>query len=135
MSGSRAIAATLVVVLTACIATAERPPEQKGDAQLVVSGQLVNVNGKEEKIGEDGILMHYEAELKVANVDKGEGVKAGDTIKVTWIHATKKPSGAFAGAFGHNYNVKKGDRVQAYLMKRDGGTWEVIYNPQGMGKK
>jgi hypothetical protein len=116
------------------MALAERPPEDKKDANAVVVGDLVKITPQEEKIGgnSDGILTKYEAELKVTAVQKGEGVKAGDTLKISWIQITKKPTGNFVGAFGHDYKVKKGDHVEAYLMKRDGGTYEVIYNPAGM---
>jgi hypothetical protein len=125
------------VALTACLAVAERPPEEKKDANVVVVGDLVKITPKEEKIGgnNDGVLTKYEAELKVTRVQKGDGVKAGDTLKIFWIHITKKPSGNFAGAFGHDYKVKKGDQVEAYLMKRGDGKYEVIYNAAGMQKE
>lgn len=137
MTFIRWTAALAVVALVACVASAERPPEQKKDAQMVVMGELTNITEKEDKIGakKDGVLMHYEADLKVTAVEKGDGVKVGDMLKINWIYATKKPTGAFVGAFGHDYGVKKGDQVRVYLMKRQGGMMEVIYSPEGMMKK
>jgi len=120
-------ATVAVVALTACVALAEREREEKKDANVVVVGDLVKITPTEDKIGEnkDGVLTKYEAELKVTAVQKGDGVKAGDTLKIFWTHVTKKPSGLFVGAFGHDFKVKKGERVEVYLMKRDGGTYEA----------
>jgi hypothetical protein len=130
-------AAATAIVVIACGALAERPPEEKKDAQVVVTGKLAKITENTEKIGakKDGVLAHYEAELKVAAVEKGDGIKAGDTLKITWIYVPTKPSGDFVGAFGHDYKVKQGDQVEAYLMKRAGGKLEVLYNPAGMVKK
>jgi hypothetical protein len=124
-------------VLATSVTFAERPPEQKKEAEVVVVGELVKITPKEEKIGgkDDGVLTTYQADLKVASVEKGAGIKAGDTLKITWIRITKRPTGKFVGAFGHDYKVKKGDQVQVYLMKRDGDTFEVIYNQAGMVEK
>jgi hypothetical protein len=123
-----------VVALMAGVALAERPPEQRKDADVVVRGELVKIAPKEEKIGgkQDGVLATYQADLKVTSVEKGAGIKAGDTLKISWIHITKKPTGNFVGAFGHDYKVKKGDHVEVHLMKREGDTFEVIYNQAGM---
>jgi hypothetical protein len=136
MTCLRVTAALAVVALVAGVASAERPPEQKKDADVVVFGDLVKITPKEEKIGskDDGVLTTYQADLKVTSVKKGDGIKAGDTLKITWIQITKRPSGNFVGAFGHDYKVKKDDHVEASLMKRDGGTLEVIYNPAGLEK-
>src|SRR5437879_1975159 len=108
MSYLRLTAVTLAVfALTTCVALAERPPEEKDKADVIAIGDLVKITPKEEKIGdkEDGVLTKYEAELKVTAVQKGDGIKAGDTLKITWIQITKKPTGNFVGAAGHDYKV------------------------------
>jgi hypothetical protein len=137
MTCLRWTATVALVALTACVALAERERQEKKDANVVVVGDLVKITPTEKKIGdnEDGVDTKYDAELKVTAVQKGEGIKAGDTLKITWNRITKKPTGVYAGAVGHEYNVKKGDKVEAYLIKRDGGTYEVIYNPAGMEVK
>lgn len=130
------VAVAVVVMVMNGLALAERPPEDPKDAQVVVIGELTGIAFKEEKVGpnKDGIMTDYTAELKVAVVEKGEGIKAGDTIKITWMHMTTKPTGSFVGAFGHDYKVKKGDTVKAYLMKRGGSPLEVAYDQNCMVK-
>ncbi len=137
MNSLRWSAAVAVIVAAACVAYAERPTEEKKEADVVVTGTLTAIREKDERIGpkKDGVLAQYEADLNVAAVQKGAGIKPGDVLKITWIHITKRPSGGFVGAFGHAYRVRAGDRVQAYLMKRDDGVLEVIYNPSGLEKK
>jgi len=44
-----------------------------------------------------GVLTTYQADLKVTSVEKGAGIKAGDTLKITWIRITKRLTGKFVG--------------------------------------
>lgn len=129
------VVAVAVVVMSGA-ALAERPPEEPKDAQVVVTGALTGIAPKEHKVGpkKDGIQTDYTAELKVAAVEKGEGIKVGDTIKITWMHMTTRPTGSFVGAFGHDYQVKKGDTVKVYLMKRGSSVLEVAYDQPCMVK-
>lgn len=134
----RCMAALAALASVTCVALAERPPENPKDAHVIVTGELTDISPKEEKVGQpnkDGILTDFTAELKVSAVQKGEGIKVGDTIKITWMQMTKKPSGRYVGASGHDYKVKKGDTVTAYLMKRGDGVLEVAYDQKGMVKK
>src|SRR5207302_1314214 len=75
----RAIAAGLVVILVAG-ARAERPPEPRDDARLVVVGTVKKVTTKKSEFGGDGVRTDYTAEVAVDRVEKGEGVKPGETV-------------------------------------------------------
>jgi hypothetical protein len=122
----------LSVVVFATSAHAERPPEQRGDANLVVVGAVSKVMHRSEKFGTAGVHTHYSAEVKVQQVEHGQGVKLGDTLTVTWSHVTKRPSKPFPGAYGHRYDVKAGAKARFWLMDRGEGRWEIIYNADGV---
>jgi hypothetical protein len=53
---------------------------------------------------------------------------------VTWLHVTRRPSRPVAGAYGHRYRLKAGDRARFWLMDRGEGRWEVLYSPDGVQK-
>ena len=121
----------LVLFAAAGASRAERPPETKKDATDIVTGIVQKITPREEKIGRDGVLTTYTAELKVDSVEKGKDIQKGATVKFFWIHITKRPSGGFVGAFGHKYNVRPKDKVRVWLVKRD-KDYEVIYNTDGI---
>lgn len=113
-------------------ASAERPPQKREEATNVVTGVIKQIETKESPFGGDGVRTDYVAEIAVEKSDKGEGVKPGDTIKVTWFRVTKNPTKPIVGAFGHAYAAaKKGATVRVYLMKGK-GDYTVIYNSEGM---
>lgn len=122
----------LALVLFVQAASAERPPEKKEAATNVISGAIKNIETKESPFGGDGVRTDYTAAIAIDKVDKGDGLKAGETVKITWFRVTKNPSKNIVGAFGHSYAMaKKGEMVKVYLMKRGAG-YEVIYNSEGM---
>ena len=120
-----------LALLTAGVSRAERPPEMKKDATDIVTGVVQKITPREEKIGRDGVLTTYTADLKVDSVEKGKDIQKGATVKFFWIRITKRPSGAFVGAFGHKYNVRPKEEIRVWLMKRD-KDYEVIYNADGI---
>lgn len=121
----------LVVLFVLGHANAERPLEKKEDATHVLNGIIKKLDSKESKRFANGILTDYTAEIAIANIKKGAGLKTGDKVKVYWFHVTKPPTQSPPAANGHHQAaVKKGASVRVYLMKRDNG-YEVIYNPAG----
>jgi hypothetical protein len=123
---------SLALALFVQRACAERPLEKKEAATNVVTGVIQKIEAKESKFGDDGVLTRYAADVRIDKVDRGEGLKVGDTVRAEWFHVTKRPSKPFPGAYGHAYAVKKGAAVQLYLVKGSGGGYEVIYNPAGI---
>jgi len=71
-------------------------------------------------------------------VEKGEKVKAGATIPVTWFHVTKRPTRPLPGAYGHGYDLKEKDQAKFWLMDTGPGAsnevWVIIYNKTGVEK-
>jgi hypothetical protein len=134
----KCLCALLAVLVLAVMAQAERPPQSREKAKLVVSATVTKITTKEEAYGGDGIFTYYTAELLVDAVEKGGTVKAGDTITVTWFHATKRSSKPLVGAFGHAYDIKENTKAKFWLMDRaprvPEGVWVVIYNKDGVEK-
>jgi hypothetical protein len=128
------VVAALAAAVLVAAARAERPPEQRDEAKLVVAGTVQKVTTKKDKFGGDGVRTDYTAEVAVDKVEKGEGVKAGETIKVSWFRVTKNPSRPFVGAFGHAYKIKEKDRARFWLMGSPRTGWTVIYNSDGVEK-
>lgn len=128
----------LTVLVFAAMAQAERPPQSRDQAKLVVSGTVKKIATKTSSFGGDGVRTDYTAEVVVDSVEKGAKVKAGDTIRVTWFRVTKAPTRPIAGAFGHSYAIKEKDKAKFWLMDRASGaangSWVVIYNQNGIEK-
>jgi hypothetical protein len=126
------------LMIFAAIAQAERPPQLREDAKLVVTGTVKKITTKETAFGGDGIRTDYTLELLVAAVDQGEKVKAEETITLTWYHVTKRPTQAMPGAYGHSFSLQEKDKAKFWLMDRPAGegekVWEVIYNKDGLEK-
>ena len=135
----KALSALLAVLVFAVVAQAERPPQAPEKAQLVVSGTVSKLTTETTAFGGDGIRTDYTAEVVVDAVEKGETVKVGDTITLTWFHVTKRPSDRLiVGAFGHDYPIKEKDKAKFWLMERGPkvpkGVWVIIYNKNGIEK-
>jgi hypothetical protein len=129
-----AVIAVLVVGLTTAISRAERPPQKRDEADAVVVGKVKKITTKETEFGGDGTRTDYTAEVEVTKADKGDDVKAGETIKVKWFRVTKTPSKPLAGAYGHAYKIKKDDEAKFWLMGSAKKGFEVIYNSDGVEK-
>jgi hypothetical protein len=111
---------------------AERKPQTKEEATHVVTGVIKELVTKDSTFGGDGVRTEYTAEITVGKVERGDGVKANDTIKATWFHVTKRPSNPMPGAYGHSHAAaKKGETVRVFLMKGS-PDYAVIYNSAGI---
>jgi hypothetical protein len=126
-------AALLVALLFALPALAERRPELRKNATLVVVGTVEKLTSEGKKFGGDGVMTTYKAKVKVSKVEKGD-VKVGDVIDVTWFHVTKRPSRPLAGAYGQNHGLKEKDAATFWLLGGEKGKWEIIYNKDGVEK-
>src|SRR5262249_50423457 len=130
----RLASCVILFLVAACPLRAERPPQDKKEATDVVVGVIQKMTLNQKTFAGDGVLTTYVAEVKVDKVERGEGAKAGDTVKVTWFRVTKFPTRPIAGAAGHRYGVREDDMVRAYLVRGKGDLFDVIYNDQGMEK-
>ena len=134
----KCLSVILAVLVFAAMAQAERPPQSRDKAKLVVSGTVKKIATKTSSFGGDGIRTDYTAEVAVDSVEKGGKVKAGDTISVTWFRVTKAPTGPINGAFGHSYAIKEKDKAKFWLVQGGSGSpdrsWVIIYNGNGVEK-
>ncbi len=128
--------ASVVLGLLVAGVQAERPPQKRDDAKLVVVGTVKKITPKESKWFGDGISTTYTAEVAVDKVDRGRGAKAGETIQVTWYRVTKTPTKPPPAAYGHSYPIKAKDRARFWLTgePRGKGAWTIIYNSNGVEK-
>jgi hypothetical protein len=125
--------AVMLALLLAGTASAERIPQPRSEADLVLAGTVARVTSTDKKFGSDGVMTTYVAEVKVSEVEKGKGAKAGETVKVTWFNVTKTPSRPLPGAYGQAHKLKAKDNARFWLMKSK-GPWIVIYNKDGVEK-
>lgn len=129
-------ATCLAMFLSCTLAWAEIRFQEKKDAAAVASGKITDVKGEKKTLGKDGMQIYFTFQLKVASVEKGAGIKAGDTITIKCYTTTKHPSGGFVGAFGHRmegtkeftpYIPKKGDEVKVWLNAMADGAYPMLY--------
>ncbi len=133
------LVALLALSFLASHVRAERPPQSRDKAMLVVSGTVKTIASKKSPyVATDnpnvrlGTLTEYTAEIVVESVEKGEKVRVGDTIKVYWFHVTELTGVAFGGAVGHGYPLKEKSRAKFWLMERTEDCWAIIYNQDGV---
>jgi hypothetical protein len=125
--------ATLTLFAVAVSAPAERPPQTRDKADLVLSGTVKKITTMNTPFGGTGVRTEYTAEVVVNSVAKGDKVKAGDTIELTWFHVTKRPRVPIDGAFGHAYDLRENTKARFWL-KFANGVWEIIYSKDGVEK-
>jgi hypothetical protein len=88
---------------------ADRAPDDRGTAKVVVEGEVVSVDKSA-----DGEHDWFLVSLRVAKVDKGDGVKAGDVLKVSVYRLVRPKPKTFASP-GHDGVPTKGDRIRAFV--------------------
>jgi hypothetical protein len=113
---------------------AERRPEERSEADLVVVGTVSKITAKRDKFGPDGTVTRYAAVVEVKKVEHGKAVRPGQTITVTWSHVTKRPGKPFPAAYGHRHRIKAQDVARFWLMDGGKGQWQIIYNANGVEK-
>ncbi|MFQ3649363.1 MAG: hypothetical protein SNJ75_03450 [Gemmataceae bacterium] len=126
------ILAVILVGISTGLVLAERPPQKRDDAEVVVTGSVEKIQKSDMPFGGDGINTTYTATVKVSKVSKGD-VKVGDTIQVTWFRVTKNPSNPLPGAYGQAHKIAEKDVATFWLL---GGKspYTVIYNLEGIEK-
>jgi hypothetical protein len=125
----------LAVLAFAATARAERPPQVREEARLIVSGTVQKITVETFPFGNDGLRSDYTANVLIDAVQKGKQVKPQQTLAVSWFQITKRPTQPMPGAYGHRYTIKAKDRATFWLMTQNpGGSWALIYSPQGIEK-
>jgi hypothetical protein len=126
----RLISACLLVFVSAV--TAERPPQQRSDADVVLTGIIEKISTRDVAFGGDGVNTTYTATVKITKVTKGD-LKVGDTVQVSWFHVTKSPTCPLPGAYGQDHKLAVKDEATFWLLG-DKAPYTVLYNRDGVEK-
>ena len=112
--------ASLVMVVLIGAVSAELPllteKVRQERAAGIIEGVVTEVKTKDVDRGKGYVDTQYAITIQVQQIDKGDGLKAGETIQVTAWQAKRRPSD-WVGASGQGSIPKKGDAVRAYYEK------------------
>ena len=100
---------------------AERPVEKRERADYVVTGAVTAVYSRETPG-----YREYVVELRIEQVEKGAGVKKGDTFRAFCYQRKPGKGGLEFDTAGHTTVPKEGQRVKAFV-NRAGGRYEGVY--------
>jgi hypothetical protein len=125
-------AGVLATLVVATHASAERAPEERSQATHVVVGKVEGVYVREE-----GDTRHYVVEIAVEKAEKGDNVKAGDTVYFRcymWtpdFYKGKKLTAAEEKRLGYRGPAydgvpKEGERVRMFAKFRE-GKYDGVY--------
>jgi hypothetical protein len=121
-----------VALLAVEPARAERPSEKRDKADYVLSGVVTAVYSRE-TTG----YREYVVAIKVEEVEKGAGVKKGDTFRAFCYQRKEGKGGLEFDTTGHSTVPKEGQRVKAFVNRADGrneGVYPDWIDVVGTGK-
>jgi hypothetical protein len=130
---------SLIALISAVTAPASAalPPlsleELREQSDVIVTGTVVSVESGVRARDENGEFADdvFFIKLKVASVQKGDGVAAGEAISAETWKPKVRPDG-FAGPQGQNFIPKKGDNVRMFCRVEDGKL--MVLEPNGIAK-
>lgn len=121
MRGSLLLALLLAVGTTVTeSARAARPIQRRENADYVVIGTVYAVYVRDTEV-----YRQYIIELRVEAVEKGSGLKKGDTFRA-FCYQRKPGKGGPFDTPGHAAVPKEGQRIKAFV-NRGGGHHEGVY--------
>ncbi len=109
---SRLFILTLLAVVAVAVrpAQADRPDEGRGTADYVISGTVWAVYVQDTKA-----YRNYVVEIKVEEVEKGTGLKKGDTVRAFCYQRKEGFGGLEYDTAGHTAVPKEGQRIKAFV--------------------
>jgi hypothetical protein len=113
--------ASLVVAAIASTSLADRPTEERTEADYVLTGKVDAVY-KQDTEG----YVNYIVELRVASVEKGKDIKSGEVFRAYCYQRKEGKSGLEFDTAGHDVVPKEGATVKIFV-KRQNGRHEGIY--------
>jgi hypothetical protein len=128
----RMIAFVALVAFTSA-SWAERAPEDRKDATLVVVGTVKKIKAEAETYNTDGEITYYFATVAVEKVEKGDKVKAGEDLKLYWYKITKRATAKVPGGSSHPCSATEKDRSRFWVKKGSRG-WEIVFADDGVEK-
>ena len=108
------------------------PENRVKEADTVLQGEVVQVTSQVKKSTVERAPgrhrdTEYSLRVKVTQVDKGAGVRVGETVVVTaWKPHTRLPR--YPGLQGHESISEKGDSATFYLLKSGAGYEPLLPN-------
>jgi hypothetical protein len=122
MRGSFLLAFLLTIGPTAIeSARAERPVQKRENADCVVTGKVMAVY-----LHDSEGYRQYIVEIRIEDVDKGDGLKKGDTFRAFCYQRKDGKGGLEFDTAGHSAVPKEGQRIKAYV-NRERGHNEGVY--------
>ncbi|HKA06287.1 MAG TPA: hypothetical protein VKD71_03455 [Gemmataceae bacterium] len=121
MSRLLLVAPFVIVLATVIPARAEKvplsPEELRSTATHVVVGKVTAVYTRTETSG-DWKYTHYIAEVRIAETEKGEGLKNGDVVYARywqrqWVSKEKQPP----STIGHRGLPGQGETIRVYMAR------------------
>jgi hypothetical protein len=112
---------TLALLVLAAPSRAERPPERKEDADLVVTGRVGKVY-----TNTDPANVNFIVELEVQSTQKGQALPSGQILDARCFQR-RRDAPRVPAAYGHHQVPREGDTIRAYLMRRPDGRYEGTY--------
>jgi hypothetical protein len=107
--------------LAATGARAERPPESKSQADLIVTGRVGKVY-----TNTDAADLNYIVEIEIQSIQKGQGVQPGQVLDARCFQ--RRPDAPrVPAAYGHRQVPREGEAIRAFLMLRSDGRHEGTY--------
>lgn len=100
---------------------AARPVEKREQADYAISGAVTAVYSRE-TTG----YREYVIDIRVEQVEKGAGIKQGNTFRAYCYQRKEGKGGLEFDTAGHNTVPKEGQRVKAFV-NRAGGRNEGVY--------
>lgn len=113
--------ALMIGAVATGFATADRPNQKRENADYVVVGKVGAVYVR----NTEG-YREYIIELSVEAVEKGEGLKKGDTLRAFCYQRKEGKGGLEFDSAGHSAVPKEGQRIKAFV-NRDRGRHEGVY--------
>jgi hypothetical protein len=116
------------------MARAERPPQDKADAPVVLTGVVESINETWD-LEYDYFLVH----VRVSAIDRGPGINVGDLFGVRCFQWSRPWPGK-VGAGGHRAIPAVGDEVRVYAFRRGPGyegsypDWFDVVRPGPSGR-
>ena len=104
--------ALILVALATDSVRAERPPQDRDAAPVVVTGTVEAVDEEW-----DWQTDYYKISVRVEELERGDGIRPGDLIVVSCFQWSRPPPG-YAGASGHRSIPDVGDKIRLFALGR-----------------
>jgi membrane-associated protease RseP (regulator of RpoE activity) len=122
MSTKSLLSITLALLVFGPVSSrAERPPEPKQDADLIVTGRVGKVY-----TNTDSVNVNFIVEIEVQTTQKGQAFPSGQILDARCFQR-RRDAPRVPAAYGHHQVPREGETIRAHLMRRPDGRYEGTY--------